>query len=69
MAIVSLLFFLLAATCGMLAFSEGASGGAIVHIGFIIGMVGFVSFTVGTLAKWAAGTLDDVPGKRPPKSR
>jgi len=69
MAIVSLLFFVLAAVCGVLAFSDGSSSGAIIHIGFIIGIVGFVSFAAGMLAKWAAGTLDDVPGKRPPKSR
>jgi hypothetical protein len=69
MAIVSLLFLLMAAVCGVLAFPEGANGGTIVHIGFIIGMVGFVSFAVGSLARWATGTLDDVPGKRPRKPR
>ncbi|MBN8597891.1 MAG: hypothetical protein J0L78_09475 [Planctomycetes bacterium] len=40
-----------------------------VHAGFVFGMIGFVSFTVSVLARWAASTLDDVPGQRGAGSR
>jgi len=69
MAAVSLLFLGIAVFCGVLAFGDGGKGGVGVHIGFIIGMVGFVSFTVAMLARWAANTLDDVPGQKTRGSR
>ncbi|MGH7245254.1 MAG: DUF1328 domain-containing protein [Phycisphaerales bacterium] len=69
MAAVSLLFLVVAVYCGVLAFGEGGKAGVGVHIGFIIGIVGFVSFTVAILAKWAANTLDDVPGQKNRESR
>ncbi|MBX3389265.1 MAG: hypothetical protein KF691_07385 [Phycisphaeraceae bacterium] len=68
MAAVSVLFFLIAVACGVFAF--GKDGGDVgFHIGFIIGIVGFVSFTVAILARWAAKSLDSVPGQFKRRSR
>lgn len=69
MAVVSLLFLGMTVFCGVLAFGDGGNGGIGVHAGFLIGIVGFVSFTVAMLAKWAAQTLDDVPGQKTRGSR
>lgn len=68
MAAVSVVFFLIAVACGILAFGKDR-GDIAYHIGFIIGIVGFVSFTVALLAKWAARSLDDVPGQAKRRSR
>lgn len=69
MAVISLLFLAITVFCGVLAFGDGGPSGTAVHVGFLIGIVGFVSFTVAMLAKWAAKTLDDVPGERKRGSR
>lgn len=69
MAVFSLLFLGAAAICGMLAFGDTGVTSIWVHIGFIVGVVGFVSATVAWLARWASTTLDDVPGQRRRKSR
>lgn len=69
MAAGSLLFLGITVFCGVIAFGDPARSGPLVHIGFLIGIVGFVTFTVAMLSKWAARTLDDVPGQRTRRSR
>lgn len=68
MAVVSAMFLLLAVACGIFAFGKG--GGEVgFHIGFIIGIVGFVSFTVVLLARWATQSLEQVPSQMKRRSR
>lgn len=68
-AFLSLFFLGITVFCGVLAFGDSGVSGPWVHAGFVFGMIGFVSFTVSVLARWAASTLDDVPGQRGAGSR
>lgn len=69
MAVVSLLFLGVATVCGVLAFGDTGTSSVWIHIGFIVGVVGFVSLTVAWLARWASSTLDDLPGEKSHGSR
>ena len=62
-------FMVVAIACGIPAFS-GQSGRSfgLFHIGFLIGVVGFVSCAVMALSRWAKAAIEDgdYPVRLPP---
>lgn len=64
MSFLSVCFLLLATVCGFLAFGGHTDTGVLSHVGFVLGVLGFLTLAAWTLARWAVQTLDDVPGQR-----